>query len=87
MNQTEALKSLFEILKIKSISTQDQYKPEMKRTRELLVKNFSGLGFKTKILKGIRHDLVFAERIVSKKAPTILIYGHYDVQPPEPLNQ
>lgn len=84
MNQKQQLESLFQILRIKSVSTQDEFKPEMKKAREFLVKIFAKMGFKTKILKGKRHDLVFSERIINPKAKTILIYGHYDVQPSDP---
>lgn len=87
MNNKKYLDTLMEILKIKSISTQNEHLPDMKRAREFLVKIFSEMGFKTKILKGKRHDLVFAQRMENPKFPTILIYGHYDVQPPEPLEE
>ena len=81
------MEQLIEFLKIKSVSAQDKYKPEMKRAREFLVKNFKDLGFTTRILKGKKHDAVFAQRVANPKVPTVLIYGHYDVQPPEPLDQ
>jgi len=78
---------LLELLKIPSISTQEKYKPAMKRTREFLVKEFKSMGFETKILKGMTHDAVFAQLTVDRLLPTVLIYGHYDVQPPEPLEE
>lgn len=59
----------------------------MKAARQFLVNTLKDLGFETQILKGKKHDLVFAERTENTKLPTVLIYGHYDVQPPEPLNK
>ena len=85
--QNTYLEPLKAILRIKSVSTETMYKPEMKRAREFLVKKFKVLGFTTKILKGKRHDAVFAERIVDLKRQTALIYGHYDVQPAEPIDE
>ena len=87
MNQKEKLNILKDFLKIKSVSTQDQYLSQMNEARSFLVKFLKGGGFDTKILKGKRHNAVFAERILNAKFPTILIYGHYDVQPAEPLNE
>lgn len=86
MNNAQ-LNTLKEFIKIKSVSTQNAYLPDMKAARTFLVNLFKGLGFKTKILKGEKHDAVFAERIADPEFLTVLIYGHYDVQPPEPLEQ
>ncbi len=87
MNKQDLIKPLFELLKIPSISTQEKYKKDMERARNYLLKLFSSMGFKTKILKGIKHDAVFAELTTKHSLPTTLIYGHYDVQPPDPLNE
>jgi len=78
---------LIETLKIPSISTQEEHKGDMADARVYLTNLFQELGFKTKILKGKKHDAVFAERITDRVLPTVLIYGHYDVQPPEPLDE
>jgi acetylornithine deacetylase/succinyl-diaminopimelate desuccinylase-like protein len=85
INKQKHLSILMEFLSIKSVSTQDKYLTEMARTRNFLVDLFKQSGFQTKILKGVKHDVVFAQRIVDKNLPTVLVYGHYDVQPPEPL--
>ena len=87
MNQKDLLNPLLESLRIPSISTQEEHKPDMENERIYLVKLFQSLGFKTKILKGIKHDAVFAELTTHHSLPTVLIYGHYDVQPPDPLNE
>lgn len=87
MNKQELLDPLLHLLRIQSVSTQEQYLPEMEKARHFLMDLFSSLGFKTKILKGRKHDAVFAELITNNRLPTTLIYGHYDVQPPEPLEE
>lgn len=78
---------LLHFLRIKSISTQDEYLSDMEQARHFLVDLFSDLGFQTKALEGKRHDAIFTQRITDPKLPTVLIYGHYDVQPPDPLDQ
>ena len=85
MNNHKLLDPLIDLLKIQSISTQDKYKSEMKRTRKYLTDLFTSIGFETKILKGIKHDAIFASLSNNPNLPTILIYGHYDVQPPDPI--
>ena len=87
MNRKEFLDSLFEILRIPSVSTQDKYLPNMHKARNYLVKLFQSMGFETKILKGKKHAAVFSQLTTHNSLPTVLIYGHYDVQPPEPLNE
>jgi acetylornithine deacetylase/succinyl-diaminopimelate desuccinylase-like protein len=79
------IKILKEFLEIKSVSAQKEFEPEMEKARYFLLNLFTKMGFSTKIIKGNVHDLVFAEKIVNPKAPTVLIYGHYDVQPPDPI--
>lgn len=87
MTKKDLLDPLLHLLEIQSVSTQDKYLPEMEKARHYLVDLFKSLGFDTKILKSKKHDAVFAQKIEDKKSPTVLIYGHYDVQPPEPLEE
>src|SRR3989344_7489616 len=87
MDQTALLllyKKLFkEFVSFKSVSTDPQFQPEIKKTalwlQNLLKKN----GFTVEIVRGFGNPLVLAEYKVDKKLPTVLIYGHYDVQPSE----
>jgi len=83
----DSINQLTEFLKIKSISAQKEYAPDMQKARNFLVQLFGKMGFSTKILKAKIHDAVFAEKIIDPKLPTVLVYGHYDVQPPEPLGE
>ena len=87
MYQQKFLDPLIHYLKIPSISTQEKYKSEMEAARHFLVDTFSSMGFETKILKGVKHDAVFASLTTNYHLPSALIYGHYDVQPPEPLKE
>jgi acetylornithine deacetylase/succinyl-diaminopimelate desuccinylase-like protein len=54
--------------------------------QNFLINIFSELGL-NKNLKGKVHGMVFAEKIIDSNLPTVLIYGHYDVQPPDSLNE
>ncbi len=66
---------------------QDEYLPQMEQARHYLIDLFQGMGFTTQILKGEKHDAVYAELTTNNKLPTVLIYGHYDVQPADPLEE
>ncbi len=74
-------------LSIPSISTQDEHLGGMEQARHFLKDLFLEMGFEVKMLKGKKHDAVFAQKIIDQKKPTVLIYGHYDVQPADPLDQ
>jgi acetylornithine deacetylase/succinyl-diaminopimelate desuccinylase-like protein len=80
------LKPLLDLLKIASISTGAKYAPEMTKAVSFLSTKLKGMGFAVQILSGLKHKAIFAQKIINPKLPTVLIYGHYDVQPPEPLN-
>ncbi|MCX7928251.1 MAG: dipeptidase [Patescibacteria group bacterium] len=81
------LEPFLEILKIPSISTLAKHKSDMQKARKYLLYLFDSLGFKTETLKCKSHDAIFASLEVDSKLPTILIYGHYDVQPADPLDE
>lgn len=87
MNKQELLDPLLHFLRIQSVSTQEKYLPEMQKAQHFLTDLFTSMGFKTKALKGVKHDAILAELTTDQKLPTVLIYGHYDVQPPEPLEE
>ena len=73
---------LADYVALKSISTDPAYATEMKKTAEWLGAYLENHGFKVSYLKGPRtNPVVFAEYIQSKNMETILVYGHYDVQP------
>jgi len=82
-----SLSPLIDFLKIKSVSMEPKYISEMAKARAYLLKLFNDMDFKSKILKGKKHDFVFAQRFFSKNVPTVLIYGHYDVMPEDPIDE
>lgn len=79
------LAELSEFLRIPSVSTNPERAGDVRRAAEFLIQKLTALDFETQLFDTPRHPIVYAERKVSETAPTVLIYGHYDVQPPEPL--
>ncbi len=58
----------------------------MHKAAQWLKNKLSTLGFSSQVFKTDKHPIVFAEYKFAPDAPTILVYGHYDVQPPDPLD-
>jgi len=75
------------LLRIPSVSTSEDHQDDIQKAADFLVEKLSGLGF-DKVSKHStpKHPIVYGEYIVDSEKPTVLIYGHYDVQPPDPLN-
>ena len=88
-NRHQFLKELQEFLSIPSISTQDEHKADIQRAASWLRDMLQAAGFsKAEVLSTHGHPVVFAEWLAAgPEAPTVLIYGHYDVQPPDPLEE
>lgn len=81
------LDELFELIRIPSVSAKDENKPDMLRMAEHLKQSLLTAGAdRAEIYPTSGHPILYAEKIISKDLPTILIYGHYDVQPAEPLD-
>jgi acetylornithine deacetylase/succinyl-diaminopimelate desuccinylase-like protein len=78
---------LFEFLRIPSVSARSEHKADVARAARWLHARLERIGFTTETLATPGHPVVLAEwRKAPKGAPTVLVYGHYDVQPPEPLD-
>lgn len=86
-HRDESLAALKELLQIPSISTLPEYESDMRSAAEWVADRLASLGFeKVQIMPTERHPIVFGEKMdAGKNAPTILVYGHYDVQPTDPL--
>ena len=81
------LNELIELLKIPSISADSAYKEEVISTAEVIRTSLKKAGCdKVEICETPGYPIVYGEKIIDTKLPTILVYGHYDVQPPDPLN-
>ncbi|MDR2115738.1 MAG: dipeptidase [Planctomycetaceae bacterium] len=75
----------FEILRIRSISAIEEYKPEILRAADWFRNYFCEIGLQSELIETVGYPLVYAETSAVANAPVVLVYGHYDVQPPDPL--
>jgi len=80
-------KELCDFLRIPSVSTDPARRSDVTRAADWLAEQFRGLDFSTEVIPTSGHPLVYAESPHVQGAPTALVYGHYDVQPPDPLDQ
>jgi acetylornithine deacetylase/succinyl-diaminopimelate desuccinylase-like protein len=86
-NKDRFLEELFGLLRIPSISSDSQHKSDMLICAEAVKKSLLQAGAeKAAIFETAGHPVVYAEKIVDPAKPTVLVYGHYDVQPVDPLN-
>jgi acetylornithine deacetylase/succinyl-diaminopimelate desuccinylase-like protein len=85
-NTDRYLKELSDLLAIPSVSTDPERVPDIKRCAEWLADHMRGVGLQNvQIMPTQGHPVVYADWLGAPGKPTVLIYGHYDVQPPEPL--
>ena len=85
-NQELALERLFELLKLQSISTDSQYAQECRKAADWLVNDLSSIGFDAARHDTTGHPMVVGKLHAGSDKPHLLFYGHYDVQPVDPLN-
>ncbi len=84
-NHSRFEQDLFEWLRMASIGTDSAYDEETKKAANWLADKFRGLDLATEIIETCGQPIVYAESPKVAGAPTVLVYGHYDVQPPDPL--
>ncbi|SIR07448.1 Acetylornithine deacetylase/Succinyl-diaminopimelate desuccinylase [Rhizobium sp. RU35A] len=85
-NLSSSLERLFDLVRIPSISTDPAYKAECRRAAEWLVAALTELGFDASVRDTPGHPMVVAHHAAGRAdAPHVLFYGHYDVQPVDPL--
>jgi acetylornithine deacetylase/succinyl-diaminopimelate desuccinylase-like protein len=85
-NKERFLEELFELIRIPSVSAKEENKKDMVRMAEHLKNSLLKAGAsRAEIYPTAGHPILFGEKIISKNIPTVLVYGHYDVQPAEPL--
>jgi acetylornithine deacetylase/succinyl-diaminopimelate desuccinylase-like protein len=75
------------LLRIPSVSADPSRKADIRRAAEWVANQFRDLGLKTETIETTGHPLVYAESPPVPGKPTVLVYGHYDVQPAEPLDE
>src|SRR6201984_227598 len=82
----ENLSELKEFLRIPSVSTKSENKPDVERAAQWVAGKLRGAGLENiEIVPTKMHPLVYGESLRAPGKPTVLFYGHYDVQPAEPL--
>src|SRR5450432_1859465 len=83
----ENLNELKEFLRIPSVSTKSEHKPDIERAAHWVAEKLRSAGLENVEIEPTKmHPLVYGESLHAPGKPTILFYGHYDVQPAEPLN-
>ena len=86
-NKARFLDELLELLRIPSVSADPKHKGDVRHMAEATAKHLRTVGVDTvEIHDTAGHPIVYGEKMISPKAPTVLVYGHYDVQPPDPLD-
>lgn len=76
---------LKELLRIPSVSAQPKHDADTRRAAEFIRDDLKSMSLDARLIETKGHPLVYAEWLKAEGKPTVLIYGHYDVQPPEPL--
>ncbi|PZS02621.1 MAG: dipeptidase [Chloroflexi bacterium] len=85
-NRERFLDELKELLRIPSISTLSEHREDMERAARFLRDRLSAIGFEAETIAGHGHPLVYGQWLNAPGRPTVLLYGHYDVQPVDPID-
>ncbi len=87
-NRNRFIEELFGLIRIPSVSAAEANKADMVRAAEYIRDMLLGNGAdRAEVYHTKGHPIVYGEKIIGKSLPTILVYGHYDVQPPEPVEK
>ena len=85
-NENRYLEELFDLLRIPSVSSQQDRKDEVLRCAEWVKDHCLSMGLEAEVMPTQGHPIVLAQWMKKPGAPTLLIYGHYDVQPEDPVD-
>ena len=85
-NKQRFLDELFELLRIPSVSADAKFKDDVAKCAEAVADHLRKAGAdKVEVCKTAGHPIVYGEKMIDPSKPTVLVYGHYDVQPADPL--
>ncbi|SIO36417.1 dipeptidase [Chitinophaga niabensis] len=86
-NKDRFLNELLDLLRIPSVSADSRHNEDTKRCAEAVKQRLTDAGAdKVEVCPTAGHPIVYGEKIIDPSLPTVLVYGHYDVQPPDPLD-
>ena len=87
-NKDRLLEELKSFLRIPSVSTLPEHVPDVRRAARFVADSLAAAGLENiEVIETARHPLVYADWLHAPGKPTVLCYGHYDVQPPDPLEE
>ena len=84
--QSRFIDELLDFLRIPSVSTDQKHDADVRRAAKFVAAKLAEVGLEPTLLETAGHPAVFASLDADPNAPTVLVYGHYDVQPPDPLD-
>jgi len=85
-NKQRFLDELFELLRFPSVSADPKYNGDVAKTAEFVAEKLRAAGAENvEVCQTAGHPIVYGEKMIGEDKPTVLVYGHYDVQPPDPL--
>ncbi len=87
-NQKRFLEELKELLRIPSVSTMDEHKNDVQKAADFVASELKRIGFEhVEVIPSSGHPMVYADWLHASGKPTVLCYAHYDVQPPDPIEE
>ncbi|HOO11210.1 MAG TPA: M20/M25/M40 family metallo-hydrolase, partial [Cyclobacteriaceae bacterium] len=86
-NKDRFLSELFDLLRIPSVSADSRHKEDVRKAANFIAEKLKEAGAGTvEVFETQGHPIVYGEKKAGDNLPTVLVYGHYDVQPPDPLD-
>ena len=85
-NKERFLEELLDLLRIPSVSADPAYNDDVRRAAELVADHLRKAGAdNVELVETKGHPIVYGDKIIDPALPTVMVYGHYDVQPADPL--
>src|SRR5260370_30352984 len=86
-NSTRFLEELKSFLRIPSVSADSRHNDDVRQAARFVIAQMQGAGLTAELVETAGHPICYGHWLHAAGAPTVLVYGHYDVQPPDPLDQ